>query len=442
MGRYTGEDDVEYGVLLMFYCASILPPPLAQTLGLSDIENQVVDMQFSINRGNQEHYQAVPLSLAGTTGLVEYSIHPFRAVIGKNEMVSSDNEEMFPLHVRAHGWDRGKGTPVEMEMDFVFSSGKGILIQGNEGILSMGGTGTPYYSIPNLVLDASASRLRLDGKDISLREGQFWFDHQWGVLGTMRVEVFRAVSNLAPAAPGGWDWFELQFEGDRQIAVLAMHNHDNLPFYGQEGPNPPGTMSVKVGCKFMDENKKTFTGSGTLNVTDWLKSDATPDPNQYWGTNTWHPNRWEFHFDAPVPEDIRNIILVPLTPKGSFLFFSNGEQYQEAPVHILNSEGTRIGHGFAESVEYANTSKNRLALAGQPQTPEMLQLLDTPAPTRLSKIWSAVYTLTHQEELNARGGTSLELEQIPIPFRVRDLRDLRGFRKPRRSVPKPTWNLL
>lgn len=406
VGSCTGENDVEYGVLMMLFRVSLLPPAQAQSFGLSDLENQVVDFQLAINRGGDAHYQAVPVCLAGTTGLVQYSNNPFLAVYGKNEMRSLSNDDLFPLQVRARGWDRGKNPPVELEIDFLFTSGKGILLQGNNGVLSIGGIGTPYYSIPNLVLDPAKSRIRLGGEEIALKEGQFWLDHQWGVLGSPRVEVVRAAMNLAPPSPGGWDWFELQFEGDRQISVVGMHSHDNLPFYHQEGPTPPGTMTAQVSGKYMSEKGETSNATGTLRVTDWIQNGETPDPNQYWGTKTWHPNRWEFHFDPPVPDELRNVILVPLNPRGSLLFFNAGEQYQEAPVHILNPAGIRIGRGFAESVQYANTNENRLKLAGLPDTPAMLALLQAPAPTLFSKMWSVVDVLAHKDELaRAMSGT-------------------------------------
>lgn len=404
VGSCTDVNNVEYGVLLMFFRVSLLPPAQAQSFGLSDLENQVVDLQFSINRGSDEHYQAVPVCIAGTTGLLQYSINPFVAAIGKNEMRALTNDDLFPLRMRAKGWDRGKNPPVEMEIDFLFSSGKGIMLQGKEGVLSVGGIGTPYYSIPNIVLDPDKSFIRLDGEQIALKEGQFWFDHQWGVLGSPRVEVLRAASNLAPPGLFGWDWFMMQFDGDRQISVVGMHAHDNLPFFYQEGENPPGTMIAKVNGKYMDEKKQTLNATGTLHVTDWIKNSETPDPGQYPGTNTWHPNRWEFHFDAPVPEDLKNIILLPLNPKGSLLLYNAGEQYQEAPVHILNARGEKIGRGFAESVQYANTNENRLKLAGLPDTPEMLGLLKAPEPSLFSKMWSVLDVMAHKDELEGMTG--------------------------------------
>lgn len=399
VGCCTDVDGVEYGVLFMLYRVSLLPPDMAASFGLSDLENQVTDMQFMINRGADQHYQAVPICVAGTTGLLHYGINPFVASYGKNAMRSLSNEDMFPFQARAHGWDRGQNPPVEMQIEFEFSSGKGILLQGKNGVLSFGGIGTPYYSIPNMVLDPTKSRIILNGKAIALKEGQFWFDHQWGVLGVPRTEVLRAASNLMPAGPGGWDWFEMQFDGDRQITVVGMHNHDHIQYYFQDGPTPPGTMSIKVTGKYMDEHGTTMEATGVLNVTDWVKSDQTPDPTRYWSTTTWHPNRWEFEFDAPVSPELRNIILVPFNPKGSLAFWNAGQQYQEAPVHILNASGDKIGRGYAESVSYANTNKNRLELAGMPTTPEMLALLDTPEPSAFSRIWSALYTVTHRTEL-------------------------------------------
>ena len=223
----------------------------------------------------------------------------------------------------------------------------------------------------------------------------------WGQGGTPRVPVLRAATNLAKPGPGGWDWFMAQFDDDQEITVAAMHSGENLTFYEQTGPNPPGTMTAPLTGKFIDRDGKARDLRGTLKVTEWKKSDRSPDPEQYQVTHTWYPDHWVFEFGEDIPEQMRLFHMVPIVQTGQAGFFASGAQYSEGAVYLEDGQGQRIGRGFAESVSYADAATNMLRLAGLPNTPKLRDLVKRPAPSGLLKLRSMLYVAwpPHKAEL-------------------------------------------
>jgi hypothetical protein len=339
--------------------------------------------------------------------LIRLKANTFFMTQGRNGVTSPDGA-VVPMRVTASGTDRGVTPPVDLAIDLVFSGAKSYLLQGDDGCLPCcGKIGTLYYSIPRLTLDTSASTIKLKGQTTRLTDGEFWLDHQRGTLGNVRVEAFRAFINTQPpGGPPGWDFFVAQFQGNRQMTFVGFHTDANARFYNQTGPQPPaGVMTVPVVGKYMDANAVQVDAKGTLRVTDWVKSTSTPNPTQYTVTNAWYPNRWEFEFGPEVPADIRRFSMTPIVATGASLFFATGQQYQEAPVDILNTDGRVVGSGYAEAVAYAagvpTNFQNRLRLAGLPDTPEMIALLNNtkPSPELIGE--SLLYLLdpAHQQEL-------------------------------------------
>lgn len=406
VGSCHGADGAEYGVELMFFRYALLPPAMAAQFDLNDTENQVVELHFAISKAGDRHYQAKPIVVAGTTGLLEFSSDALGAALGKNRIRSLQAESVFPLQLQAWGRDDAEAEPVELEIDFTFTNGNDYLLQGVEGCSPCcDGVGTLYYSIPDLQLDPS-STLRLRGEEAALTSGTFWFDHQWGMLsGIPHSAVLRAAANTQPPALIGWDWFEAQFEGNQQITCAAGHTDALRRFYFQTGPTPPGTMQVPVKGKYMDPTGTTHGVTGSLAVTSWIRSTTSPAPADYPVTDTWYPNRWEFAFGRDVPEEIRTFTMEPIVASGQSGFFANGAQYSEGAVYLRDGAGNDIGRGFAESVSYADTLKNRLRLAGLPVTAEMLTLFQEAAPSEALKLASEAYVALHADELNEVLGT-------------------------------------
>lgn len=401
VGSATGSNGEEYGIELMFFRDALLPPDLAASLGLTDTENQVVELHFSVAKAGERHYQAKPIVIAGTTGLLSFEADSLGATMGKNVIRSTDPGNLFPLRIQAWGQDDGEVEPVQFSIDLTFSSGKDYLLQGVDGCSPCcDGVGTLYYSIPELVVDPSVSSLTLNGEEVTLTEGTFWFDHQWGTLGAVaHTEVLRAAGNLTPTAPTGWDWFMAQFHGNRQITSYSIHTVDYLTFYRQMGTTPPGTMTVPLNAKYMDADAVTHTVAGTLSVTEWILSVDTPSPETYPPTYTWYPNRWEFQFGNDVPEDIRAYVMVPIVQTGQSGFFAGGAQYSEGAVYLLDPSGADLGRGFAESVGYADTLPNLLRLVGIHATDDMLTLFGPNSPDDGMVLASKAFSYLNAKEL-------------------------------------------
>lgn len=109
VGSCTGSNGKEYGVELMIWRYALLPVPAACHFGLSDIENQVVELQFAISEAGDRHYPAVPYVVAGTTALLEYRPGAIHARVGRNLVEQLQPERPFPLRVQARGVYRGEG---------------------------------------------------------------------------------------------------------------------------------------------------------------------------------------------------------------------------------------------------------------------------------------------------------------------------------------------
>lgn len=386
----------EYGILVSFYRYSLLPPEMAHSFGLTDWDNQIFEMQLAVARAGEKHLQARPIAIAGTTGLLKFSNNPFHYGAGNNRIISQGEDELFPLRLQAWGLNQGGEEDVEIEVDLGFSSNKDFLLQGNQGCLPCCcGIGTLYYSATNLRLEPG-SLLKLDGEEITFTQGRFWFDHQWGnalePLGNSRCKVVRAASLLTkPSQSRGWDWFMAQFSDDREITMYAPHTDENLRYYQQIGEDAPGNMQVPVKGQFIDAEHNVIDIKGTLNVDKWVKSVKSSDPENYFITNTWYPDRWHFQFQDMVPEDLREFTMSPIVEGGQTGYNASGAQYSEGGVNIRNFEGNFLGKGFAESVYYADALANMFHLAGLPDTPEMRKLMEPPEPSSLLKLKSLLY---------------------------------------------------
>jgi len=412
----------EYGILVSFYRYSLLPPEMAHSFGLTDWDNQIFEMQLAVAREGEEHLQARPFALAGTTGLLKFSNQPFHYEAGNNRIISLQENELFPLRVQAWGVNQGGEEDVELEVDLGFSSKKDFLLQGNQGCLPCCcNIGTLYYSATNLRLEPG-SLLKLGGEEITLTQGQFWFDHQGGnglePLGNSRCKVVRAASILTkPSQSRGWDWFMAEFDVDRQMTMYAPHTDENLGYYGQTGEEPPGNMNVQVKGQFIDAEHRVVDMMGTLKVDKWVKSVKSSDPENYFITDTWYPDQWNFQFQDMVPEDLREFTMTPIVAGGQTGYNASGAQYSEGGVNIRNNEGRFLGRGFAESVYYADALGNMLSLAGIPDTPKIRKLMETPVPSSLLKLKGLLYMAwpPHQRKLKKMLEKCLE-QGLPVDF--------------------------
>lgn len=354
--------------------------------------------------------------IAGTSGLIETQTDPLLLKVGKNEIRSLKKGSFFPLALKAKGIDNGEKDSLELGLDLEFLSGKEYLFQGDNGCMPcVAGMGTLYYSIPEIKLKAGSSII-YKGKKVVLKSGTFWFDHQWGFLGgNPQSAVLRAANNISKPSPAGWDWYMAQFTGNRQITMFAPHSTKYINYYFQTGSKPPGTMKVNVAGKYMDEKKQLFTTWGTLVVDDWVKSETSPNPELYPITHVWHPNRWKFEFDTTMPEDIRKFDMTQIVPVAQTNYFANGSQYNEGAVYLTDPKGNDIGRGFAEAVQFADTTENMVRLAGFTNEKEFHDLLIKTAASLPRRIFNLSYVLTHQKALKHTLKSAAGLEFFSRP---------------------------
>lgn len=402
VGSAWDESGQEWGIELMFFRVALLPPELARQHGLSDIENQVVEIQLGISKAGERHHQADPIIVAGTTGLVEVKTDPLRYSVGKNTIESKKSGAFFPIGLQAQGVDRGDSEPFELGVDLEFVNGKETLLQGDGGCMPcIAGMGTLYYSIPNIELKPG-STINYGDKTIRLQKGTFWFDHQWGFLGgNPDSTVLRAANSISAPAPAGWDWYMAQFSDDRQLTMFAPHTKECMQYYFQTGDNPPGPMTVNVAGTYMDEHKAQHLARGQLVVDGWIKSTTSPNQALYPVTNTWYPNSWRFSFDHTLPEDIRNFSMAQIVPVAQTNVFANGSEYNEGAVYLTDPTGKDIGRGFAEAVQYADTTDNLFRLSGIGDNRELRRLVLKNVSSVAGRLRGLLYLSTHKAELKS-----------------------------------------
>jgi predicted secreted hydrolase len=383
VGNCLDKNGIEYGVQLMFWRYSIFPPDLAKMFGLSDEENQLIEYHFAISRAGDKHYSAKPTVIGGTTGLLSFTDNPFTYKMGENKIYSLQGNSFAPIRLVAKGWD-DTANEVEIEIGITVGQSKQPVLNGDNGAApSIGGVGTLYYSITNMPLISDDSYIIIDGEKIELSEGKFWFDHQWanGLMpaGNPRDILVRVAKCLSAPTPSGWDWFMVQFDDDTEMGLSAIHSTENLSFYYQKGDEPPETMTADVEGKYVDEDGTAIDITGKLIVSEWIQANHSPDPEKFWVTNVWYPNRWEFIFqDKNVPESKSHFYMKPIVDNGQYAFFASGAQYSEGGTYILNEKKEMIGKGFAESVAYADTTVNMVNLTGMPYNDEVKKAIKSP----------------------------------------------------------------
>lgn len=415
VGNFTDDENNHYSVQLMFWQYALLPPPLAKEMSLNTVENQILELHLAISDPQKGiHYRANTVVVAGTTGLITFKQKPFTFKLGKNSIQSLDNSaNIFPVRLKACGWDMGKTPNSRIEIDLSLENKKGYFMEGDGGCSpSIDGLGTLYYSASDLkLIKEQENVISINGKRLKLIDGSMWYDHQWATgfmpNGAPGHSVMRAAQNLTKPSPGGWDWFMFQFrnnpkissDGETQLTISALHTLDNIPFYGQTGPVPPGKMEARFKGKYINASNKTVDVGGKMFVDEWVKSATSPNPDLYAVTNTWYPAKFKFSIDGNIPDAIKHLTATPIIKSGQFGFFSNGLEYNEGGAVVCDSLGNELGRGFAESTNYANCNETVLKLAGLPVNKETLSYLTPPKVSVFLKLKSYIHVLLNKKEL-------------------------------------------
>lgn len=404
-GHCKGKDGKIYGVMFMMFGYALVPRNTMEKFGLTDVENQIADMQLGVTVEGGDYYQADPVVTSGTSGKIRYATDRLDYESESCAMKSLEAGKLFPMQVKAKGTDRSSNT--ELEIDFTFTSGKGYLLQGFDGACPLvAGVGTRYYSVPGLKLDAAASKLAIGGKEIALESGIFWMDHQWG-LGMLpssvpRYPVMQAAANVSPGGGPGWDFFALNMDDGSALTLSSLHTAESAKWANQTGPTMPPPMTLQVAGKYMDREGVAFNASGTMTVDRWAKTDHTPNPEKYVNTPTWVPHGATFTlFEGVLPDQLRTLTLEHICEHAQCLWYGEGMRYVEAAVVVLGADGKRVGAGYQEAVGYPNTLTTILSLAGMPATPEIVKLFQ--AQPMAPGLWveSLLYFIANQAEFKA-----------------------------------------
>lgn len=405
-GNVKGTNGVEYGVLLMMFQYTLLPTTIAGELGLTPLENQVIDVQLAITPAGRRMRQATPPFFAGTSGDIEVADRLFVRA-GGNIVDTPSRDTLYPMILHASGYDNGDSTPIRLAIDITLTSGNGYLLQGMDGCEPcIGGVGTRYYSIPNLAVDAARSTITVGDDVVQLESGTFWFDHQWGTgmvpAGAPTSEVMRAAANLNTAARApGWEFIVMNFPDGSALTLNHLHTPADLPWLNQSGPTPPPVRpAVSIVGKYMDAYGTCFNVSGMLTIDAWARGATSPDAGTYPISNVWFPFGWTLEMcDTLLPERLRSLRLNPIGSDPSAMFFANTSQYCETPVTIVDANGEVYGRGFCESVGYASSTASAVALAGLPA--DVAQQINPVPPSPLLKLLSLVNVTLNKKELDA-----------------------------------------
>ena len=82
---------------------------------------------------------------------------------------------------------------------------------------------------------------------------------------------------------------------------------------------------------------------------------------------------------------------------------------------VSDRDGNDIGRGFAEAVAFADTLRNRLRLAGLPDTDEMAALAAEPTPSPELAAANAAFVAAHPDEMAAIVAAAKGLEFFMEP---------------------------
>jgi hypothetical protein len=81
--------------------------------------------------------------------------------------------------------------------------------------------------------------------------------------------------------------------------------------------------------------------------------------------------------------------------------FANGSEYNEGAVYLTDPTGKDIGRGFAEAVQYADTTDNLFRLSGIGDNRELRSLVLKNVSSVAGRLRGLLYLSTHKAELKS-----------------------------------------
>ena len=408
-----------YSIQVMFWQYALLPPFLAKQFGLTDIENQIIDLHVAVSdENNNIHYRAEPTIIAGTSGLLSVTEAPYSYMVGRNKIISLDkSSNLFPLKIEAFGIDKDRKTNIKINLNL--NKNKDALLQGDGGCCpSIDGIGTLYYSVPNISIFSIDNYIELNSQKIVLTEGKFWYDHQWGTgfkpNGALKSPYMRTIQFLKKANPGGWDWFMVQFfakDGKEcEMSFAAIHKNTQYLYNTSDHPPPTNVEKVLSG-KFIQDDGSSLNIKGTMVINKWAKSQTSPNSECYKITSNWYPISFNVEIDSDIPECYKKFTMRAITSTPQTGFFADSIEYSEGGSNIIDSDGNVIGHGFIESTGYSNNITTMLKHSALPINEDTLKFNQKISLTFFEKVFSSINFLLNLRKIFKNLKTSKGMSQ-------------------------------
>ncbi|MBU0731607.1 carotenoid 1,2-hydratase [Patescibacteria group bacterium] len=370
-GNYFDENDNEVDIVIVFFRRALYPPPIAHEMGLTDLENQIVQTVVGVNYADQNlHLTGSNPIVSGASGELEFNGDPFLASVGKSTASSHQAGEIFPMKITVDDPE------ADLKIDLDLNESKPVLLQGDQGKApDIFGLGTWYYSYPNIKTTGTVTH---NGETRTLG-GKTWMDHQWMVgispNGYPKNIFIQALANITNGfqqkvpASFGWDWSDVQFDDDTEITFASPHSVATTDLNNM-GDQPPADETRDISGKYINEDGSYENVDGTITINKWMRSDKS---------DAWYPNGWEAEF----PDKKLKFTMTP-TVDDQFIY-SAGSEIREGGTFV---EGTKdgkdvSGYGFGEGVGYGGRDyflKDNLGILGIEDTPENRSLLSAHPP--------------------------------------------------------------
>jgi len=372
VGNFKDENNNNVDILVNFLRRALYPPPVANRLGLSQDENQVIEMQLGLSLADKNlHVQGTSPVISGKTGLLKFKAVPFLMQMGNNKAEGLSKDKLFPMKINVYDPEK------DLKVSLILEATKPLFLEGDQGKMpSMYNLGTWYYSVPAISATGTVT-YQGDERKIS---GKMWMDNQWtaGVMpaGYPDNYYIRALANILNGLKGtiiepwGWDWLEVQLDDNTEITLSAMHSVHTKDLKNT-GDNPPPDAQRDVTGKIIKTDGTTENVSGKLTIKKWLRSKAS---------GAWYPNGWQ----VEIPDKNIKFTMTPTVDRQLFQT-NNSSEFREGGVIVSGTkDGQAIGGvGFGEGTGYAGDDyyfSQKFKLLGIGDNPETRKIFTQPVP--------------------------------------------------------------
>lgn len=375
------QNGIDIDLLVNFFRRAIYPPPIAEKMGLSEMDNQVVELQIGLSLADQDlHIQGANPVISGKTGLINFESRPFLIKLGKNEVKSLNDDSLFPLRMKVIDPEK------DIRIDLTLEQSKPLFLEGGNGKApSLYNLGTWYYSVPHIKTSGTIEYAQ-DRREVT---GKTWLDNQWtaGIMpaGYPDNYFIRSIANITNWAksktpePWGWDWLEVQLGNDIEITLADFHSVHTRDLKNT-GDHPPAATKRDAFGKLINPNGVAEDISGTIEVNSWVRSGVS---------GAWYPNRWQ----VEVPDKDISFTMTP-TVSRQILQGAAASEFREGGVRVKGKMGGSdiTGIGFGEGTGYAGEDyyyQKKFELLGIEDSPDNRKLFAAPTPS----LWLVIQSL-------------------------------------------------